>query len=385
MKTYQIEPMAPLVFRSGRPFGAGSRDGANFPWPSSLAGLMRTAAMDAAGWAATALNDAQQQALLSKATAGPILACRTGASITPLLPKPADALYLLKDEKTALFPLAPGNYPTASGSDLPAGLSPVVLSADAPKSKPQKGAEYWPLDKLLAWRRGESLAFADLPGETDKPLSDTRTNVAINRASFASADGKLFQIQGLDFGRARKQTGGYTDADWLLLTRFAETLAARTVTLGGERRLSWLAPVENDPLALPKAHADALTNSPGIAITFATPALFTGGWKPGWLDDALVGDIPGIPGLRLRLKAAAIERWQGLSGWDLRTQKAKLARKAVAAGATYWFEIIGTPPDDWQQALWLLPLSDDPQDRLDGFGLAIPGPWNTQLIAPLNA
>ena len=386
MKTYQIEPMAPLVFRSGRPFGEGSRDGANFPWPSSVAGLLRTVAMDSTGWLAAELGNDQQQALQAMATAGPILAKRTGAEITPLFPKPADALYLLKDEKSALFHLAPGAYPIGSGSDLPEGLAPVVLEPGAPKSKPQKGAEFWSLNQLLAWRRGESLAFADLPAEADKPLTDTRTNVAINRTSFASDSGRLFQIQGLDFSPARQEgKAGYTVADWLLLARFSETLDAQAVTLGGERRLSWLTQAANDPLALPDLHATALANGPGIAITFATPALFTDGWKPGWLNEALEGDVPGIPGLRLRLKAAAIERWQGLSGWALKANTPKLARKAVAAGATYWFEITGTPPAGWEKALWLAPLSDDPQDRRDGFGLAVPGPWNAQHLTTLTA
>jgi CRISPR-associated protein Cmr3 len=380
MKTYQIEPMAPLVFRSGRPFGEGSRDGANFPWPSSLAGLLRTVAMDKAAWLAVELSGEQQQTLLNMASAGPILAQRAGDKITPLFPKPADALYLLQDEKTALFHLTPGAYPAGCGSDLPAGLAPVVLQAGAPKSKPQKGAEFWPLDKLLAWRRGEQFAFSDLPAEADKPLADIRSSVAINRKTFASATGKLFQIQGLDFSRARLSQGGYAEHDWLLLARFSEELANQTVTLGGERRLSWLTQAETDPLALPDAHARVLANSPGVAITFATPALFTGGWKPGWLNDALEGEAPGVSGLHLRLKAAAIERWQGLSGWDLKANTPKLARKAVAAGATYWFEIIGTPPAGWENALWLAPLSDALQDRRDGFGLAIPGPWNTQLI-----
>jgi CRISPR-associated protein Cmr3 len=132
---------------------------------------------------------------------------------------------------------------------------------------------------------------------------------------------------------------------------------------------------------MPEFHAQTLQYSKGIAITLATPALFSGGWKPGWLDENLLGEVPGIPGLHLRLRAAAIERWHGLSGWDLKQKTPKLARKAVAAGATYWFEIIGTPPAGWEQALWLATLSDQPQDRRDGFGLTIPGPWDTQIIA----
>lgn len=374
MKTYQIEPMAPLVFRSGRPFGESSRDGANFPWPSSVAGMMRTVAMDARGWAAKGLTEDQQEKLMSMEAAGPLLARREAGQIMPMFPKPADALYLLPEngKEPVVCRLAPGEYPAGCGSDLPPGLSPVMLEENAPKSKPQKGAEYWPLDQLLAWRRNEEVKFRSLSAA--KPEEDTRTNVAIDRNTFAAANGKLFQIEALDFGSARRKQGGYEAADWLLLARFNEELPEQAVTLGGERRLSWLAPAAADPLAVPDDYVSHLANSAGIVLTLATPALFNQGWKPDWLDEQLQGDFPDIPGLRLRLKAAAIERWQGISGWDLKKWEPKLARKAVAAGATYWFEIIDKPPG-WEQKLWLASISDEEQDRRNGFGMIIAGSW----------
>lgn len=375
MKTYQIDPMAPLVFRSGRPFGESSRDGANFPWSSSVAGMLRTVAMDVKGWAAKGLTDGQQNELMGMAAAGPLLARREAGQVMPMFPKPADALYLLRESATKpeVYRLAPGEYPEGCHSDLPPGLSPVMLEENAPKSKPQKGAEYWTLDQLLAWRHNEVVRFSNLP--ENKPVVDTRTNVAIDRNTFASASGKLFQIEAQDFGSARLKQGGFDQVDWLLLARFSEALPEQAVTLGGERRLSWLASAPTDPLAMPDDYASHLANSSGLALTLATPALFNQGWKPVWLDEKLEGNFPDIPGLRLRLKAAAIERWQGISGWDLKKWQPKLARKAVAAGATYWFEIIGTPPLDWEQSLWLASISDEKQNRRDGFGMVIAGSW----------
>ena len=47
MNIYLIEPLAPLVFRSGKPFsGQSGADGANFPLPSSMAGMLRTVTAD---------------------------------------------------------------------------------------------------------------------------------------------------------------------------------------------------------------------------------------------------------------------------------------------------------------------------------------------------
>ncbi|HQO30214.1 MAG TPA: type III-B CRISPR module-associated Cmr3 family protein, partial [Accumulibacter sp.] len=87
-----LAAQAPLVFRSGRPFGAGSRDGANFPWPSSFAGLLRSATLAARGWPPI-LSDAQAAQLAGLAAQGPFLARREGGvPLTPLFARPADAV-----------------------------------------------------------------------------------------------------------------------------------------------------------------------------------------------------------------------------------------------------------------------------------------------------
>jgi CRISPR-associated protein Cmr3 len=373
MHDYLIVPQSPLVFRSGRPFGAGSRDGANFPWPSSVAGMLRTQAMDERGWRPK-LTEEQREELLALAAAGPILARREGGRVMPMLPKPADALLLLEkkgdDERKRYFRLRPGALPAGCGCDLPQGLLPLVLATEH-KGKPQDGPAFWPLDELLRWRVGEEVAFF----EPDEPKPESRTHVAIDRESFAADSGRLFQTEGLDFSRRRRPNHrGFESTDWVYLCRFAEAPGPRMVAFGGERRQSWLDKAEGAPLAAPDEYVKSVMATRRIALTLATPALFTRGWKPAWADSGQ--DVPGIPGLRLRLKAAAVERWLGISGWDLHAGGAKPARKAVAAGATYWFEVEGEPPAGWAQRLWLAPLSDAPQDRMDGFGLVVPGPWN---------
>jgi len=374
MKTYQLEPQAPLVFRSGKPFGEGSRDGANFPWPSSLAGLMRTVHWDALNTSAPPGKEAAKD-LLALASAGPLLAKREQGRLTPMFSKPADALYLLKDEKKdqekAVYRLLPGSHEADCDSDLPQGLQPVVAEVNAPKAKPQDGPEYWTLEQLLTWRMGEKVEFAAL--EQCSYSRETRTHVAINRSTLAADSGRLFQTEGLDFAPCRKPDGmGYEKFDWVFLARSTVDVAPQMVAFGGERRLSWLQRTSaQDPLALPEAHRKALQTSRKVSLTLATPALFNAGWQPSWAGN----EVPGVPGLNLKLVAAAVERWQGISGWDLLNQQAKAARKAVAAGATYWFEIIGEPPADWVERLWLAPISDEAQDRHDGFGLVIPGIW----------
>lgn len=376
---YLIEPAAPLVFRSGKPFGAGSRDGANFPWPSAMAGLLRTQVMDARG-----LNPkhdvTHKDELLALPAAGPWLARRTGEAIEPWLPKPADAV-LLKDDtsgKLQYHRLAPGRFADGTGADLPGGLLPVAF-AKSVKGKPQPGPAWWPLTALLRWMQGQPVAPDEVAHDGDAApwCVERRTHVGIDRETLASENGKLFQTEGLDFGARRidhdGRPGGWDDHRFVMLARGPAGIEAGAVTFGGERRLSWLATHVGEGIGQPKDWAASLRK--GLALTAITPAIFAGGWKPAWLDDALEGEVPGIPGLRVRLRAAALERWQGISGWDLAAWKPRAARKAVPAGATYWFDVIAGDASQFQQ-LWLAPISDAEQDRRDGFGIVLPRAWN---------
>ena len=52
----------------------------------------------------------------------------------------------------------------------------------------------------------------------------------------------------------------------------------------------------------------------------------------------------------------------------------KAMRKAVAAGAIYWFEIISGDPQELTE-LMMQSVSDDQQDQHDGFGIVSIAPW----------
>ena len=151
------------------------------------------------------------------------------------------------------------------------------------------------------------------------------------------------------------------------------------MTFGGERRLSRLEKLTGNNWTLTNTQLSAqVRQAKGLRLTLITPAVFSQGYLPGWLDGkTLEGCMPGCPQLRLKLKAVAIDRWLPVSGWDLAQWKPKAMRKAVAAGAVYWFEVIGDVPDKLHESLWLAPVSDDEQDQRDGFGLALPAAWQT--------
>lgn len=381
MNTYQLEALAPLVFRSGKPFGAqAGADGANFPMPSSAAGLLRTLHADRQ---ALDFADASVQAQLKAlASQGPLLAQRTAqGDITPLLPRPADALYL-RDAITGqheVFRLQPMSIPDEAGCDLPPGLLPVG-SLTALKGKPADGPQFWPAPLLEVWQMGQAVSFTDLQQQGLERLpSEQRSHVALDDESRAADAGKLFQTSGLDLAPLRQDgKPGWNTYDLVFLSRSAAEISPGLATFGGERRLSRIDRVSGP--AWPEASAalrQALGKASGLRLTLATPAIFSQGYLPGWIDaNTLQGTPPGCAGLQLQLRAAAVERWQPVSGWDLVAHKPKAMRKAVAAGAVYWFDIIAGNAASLLDALWLQALSDHEQDRRDGFGLVLPAPWN---------
>lgn len=379
MQTYLIEPKAPLVVRSGRPFDEqNGTDAARFPPPSTLAGALRTAHAESSGLAL-------DKALAAIPVAGPLpVKIDAQGNNTLLVPKPADALYFYGDDKKSRRPVrcVPQKLESGEGCDLPyQALLPVQLAEDI-KGKPAPGPRWWSWADLIKFRNSEKLDLDTLEKNGWSPHADeVRTHVGIDQQSYAAESGRLFQTSGLVCWQCpdKKQRHDIQDkfphSHIGLIGCIEGSITSGLITLGGERRLSaiqkattTLWPVQPDELAA------EIQQAGGLTLTLLTPALFTKGWHPGWLDDSLKGAPLEINGLLLRLRSAALERWQPHSGWDLVAQQPRAGRKLVAAGGVFWFEICKATPEAIK-ALWLAHISDDTQDRLDGFGLALPQPW----------
>ncbi|MGB9618953.1 MAG: type III-B CRISPR module-associated Cmr3 family protein, partial [Armatimonadota bacterium] len=127
--------------------------------------------------------------------------------------------------------------------------------------------------------------------------------------------------------------------------------------------------------AIPEGIQQCLAEAKRVRMVLATPAFFTEGWKPGWLNGDLVGSPPGSS-LRLKLVGACVERWRPVSGWSLEPPRGpKAIRRMVPAGSVYFFEVVENGASGLN-SLWLESVSDEEQARNDGFGLALWGLWN---------
>jgi CRISPR-associated protein Cmr3 len=126
-----------------------------------------------------------------------------------------------------------------------------------------------------------------------------------------------------------------------------------------------------------KKHFAGLGKGAKVRLVLATPALFEQGWKPGWIEKSGSSELHlprGLSKVKLKLVSAAVGRREPVSGWNLRQNRPKAVRWMVPAGSVYFFEVEDGNPADLLES-WLRPVSDNEQDRKDGFGLALWGVW----------
>jgi CRISPR-associated protein Cmr3 len=378
----------PIVSRDGRPFGAGQGNrmrSAGWPIPSVVAGSLRTAVGKAAGRDLSAATEQELQELLQVAVAG-VLPAADGLLY---LPAPRDCV--VHPEHGSLR-ATPQTF-DEGGCDWPAeGLRPVMLAEDQAKDdfKPKDGPAWWPVDRYAGWLAGQTVTFG--PSFLNSPAREDRTHVRLDADTGAADEGNLFTTAALPLTHLARYGMSH---DIAFRERFAEIrLTARvrangwcgeTVArldtlhpLGGERRLVHWRTTASGVWTCPEAVASSLTMTQRVRMALATPAIFRGGWKPGWLGNELTGTPPGTD-LTLKLVGASIQRWRAASGWSLaklsnQPRGPKPVKRMVPAGGVYFFEVVnGTAAA--LKTRWLEPVSDDAQDRGDGFGLAAWGVW----------
>ena len=391
--TLQITAHDAIVVRDGRPFGIGQGNRMrSLPWPlpSVIAGALRTALVEA-DRNLTFQGDMPQR-LMSIAVYG-VFPC-VGADL--FLPAASDCLW--QGNNAQVFALKPVDPLGHGGADFPSsGLRPVMLTPDQSKDdfKPAAVPAWWPMRKMADWLLGTPLAFDRQ--FLNAPTKEVRDHVHLDSDTGAAYEGHLFTTSGLCMSHlpryGAREAGSFEErfAQIRLVTRanaangtfqFIERMCSWH-PLGGERRLvHWRKYVDGGLWECPETVRAELGNAQRIRMVLATPAIFTHGWRPGWLDERLEGK-PINAGPKLRLVGVCNSRWKAVSGWSLAHQQSpaspprgpKPIRRMVPAGSVYFFEKIDGEGSVLAQEGWLEPVSDSAKDRIDGFGLAIWGIW----------
>jgi CRISPR-associated protein Cmr3 len=389
----RISGRDPLVARDGRPFGAGQGNrmrSAGWLHPSVVAGSFRT----------TLAKEAPRD---FDATTQDELLCIEVAGVLPLaggqlyLPAPNDCVIGAEVGVCRARPEL-AEPAQGAGADWPAGgLRPVVLDTERDFKPEPVPPAFWPMNRFARWLAGEKID-PRAPDFLNRPMEDLRDHVSLEPETGAAEEGLLFTTAGigsLALQRHGSRLGEAKPTGPPRFDSFAEIeLAARVGPvplwgqqvlqalstwhpLGGERRLAHWS--RHDDAKLWECHKDVKTalgraNQERVTMTLATPAIFRDGWKPGWLDAQLTGE-PFAGGPRLRLVGVCIQRWRAVSGWSYKAGGPKAIRRMVPAGGVYFFDLIDKGRAAELATQWLGPVSDDPQDRRDGFGLAVWGIW----------
>ncbi len=399
--TLLLTPRDPIVARDGRPFGVGQgRRMYSMPWPlpSVVAGSFRTALVKANP--NLDFNDNMPERLKQIEVAGVFPA----VDETLYLPAPLDAVAEPGEKTDELKHLhrarpeeADWEEALKGGCDFPnnASLRPVVLSRKVDDFKPCAVPAWWPVDELAAWLLEERV---DLDSRfLNEAVRETRDHVCLDARRGAAAEGLIFTTVSLNVRHLPRYGVSATEP---FRKRFADVHLSARVTikdgefdhftsfdlwhpLGGERRLVHWRRGGTAPLwHCPDKVQHGLNNAKRVRMVLATPAIFKHGWRPGWIDAEQLTGKPFDSAPMLRLVGVANRRWQAVSGWSLAAPRGpKPIRRMVPAGSVYFFEVVDGSSSSSSSKLgaegWLRSISDDEQDRRDGFGLAVWGIWNT--------
>jgi CRISPR-associated protein Cmr3 len=411
MSLWIIEPHEPLIFRDGRPFNAHPGVRAHslpFPFPSTTTGAVRTqVGLDDHGvftWKPDELDQLKQLQVR-----GPLLVQlpEPGNEQEPLkwfAPAPADALLLNLDEKLRaagykekadlrrLVPLRIGDNEQTYLTDLTKEFDPplaLVGSTRSIKGKPSENPPaYWRWDIFQKWLLHPSECLINNWGKLGihGPQSEVRVHISIDRDKHTSKDGALFETRGMEFINSDKENAHFNAHQLALAVSVDDKkLEPRKgfSTLGGERRMVyWRQSGSNtDFPQCPKELIEQIKDA--CRVILLTPAYFHKGCYPTEL-------LKEREGVKPSLRAIAVQRPQIVSGWEFARRSAdgkswekpgpKKTRRLTPAGSVFFLNLEGTETaiEQWIAATWMHSISDDQQDCLDGFGLAVIGTWDGQ-------
>lgn len=373
-----LDPLETLHFRNGRPFDAGEVNYAETifpPTPETMQGVVR--ALIASYWdparsIAEIFREGSDLVKLigNSSSYGRLritdiaLVRWTGSNPVPLYPVPA---HILIEEKTKKRFLLKPDKLNGVLSNLPSPTQYFLMH-----EKP-----HYKLESASGWLTESHLRLA-LKAKTDDDLRDIniiqasdifehefRVGIGIDSSRKAVEEGLLYSRQMIRMKKEyypSEESYGFLVEMYLAQEETPDTETQNSMQrlhevlekggwaiMGGERRaVRFKTVTDNNP-------PDVSTKK-GNLLYLATPAVFSGGWKP----DILPADPI----------AAAVSRYQSIGGWQLEPGKSgsgsnKKMRRCVPAGSVYFFD---------QEIDIPLAMGSDTTTQI-GYGITRTGVW----------
>jgi len=309
---------------------------------------------------------------------GPFLASRQGniekVSVEHIFfPPPFDLLQ--KDEK--FFTISPL-------SDLPhvlfdSGWKEGLALLWSKEIGAKDVADFWlTKEGLAAYLKGE---FSTIALKHSKHIyaREQRVGIELKDGARTVEIGKLYMAE---FVRLEKNHGFLVRVE--IISSPDDVLAPLkegVLQLGGEARACLYRSLEDDPLA--GFDSPLGGNEKFFKLYLATPAIFTKGWLPDFLEQStLKGKVDGV---QVRLVAAAVGKPMYIGGWDLAHNVPRELYPAVPPGSVYLFEILEGGAEKVKEIFHgktkLQELGNQGERYLRelakiGFGLTFVGRWN---------
>jgi CRISPR-associated protein Cmr3 len=375
MNTRFLQPLDVLFLRGNKLFGDPGSYGEALipPWPSVVAGALRSRMLADAGVDLAAFADGKvthptlgtPNAPGAFAVTAFHLARKTKSEqIEPLFAPPAD-LVLEAQENAPPKARRLNPTPTPNGllTSYPLPQLPI-LAQEKERSKPAAG--YWLT--LAGW---QSYLAGQLPNleqhwikTTDLWKIDERIGVGLDAAKGSAKEGALFSTQAIAF----KENVGFVVR--VVEVSENEIPATGSLRFGGDGRA---VAIQNADYTLPEPDYAAILQNRRCRLILTSPGIFAQGWLPtgakqeGQNGESIVFDLHGV---RAKLVAAAVSRFETVSGWDLANWQPKPAQRCVPTGSVYWLEQIEADEASLRQlidaGLWQSP-DEDATRRAEGF------------------
>lgn len=192
---------------------------------------------------------------------------------------------------------------------------------------------------------------------------ELKVGIGRSRETFTTKEGHFYQIE---MNRLKE--------NWVFLIKILgscpENLPKKGVfPLGGEGKTVSYEIYDSNPLAYLENPSIRLENKI-FKVYFATPAIFTKGFLPKWIDKkSLEGEFEGI---KVKLISLALGKYLRIGGWEMGKKRPKIVYKALPAGSVYYFRLLSPATvEDVKKVFHLRNLSDILPE--EGFGLTVVG------------
>lgn len=376
-----IEALDCFSPRGNQAFGeAGEHAAAQLlPWPSVVAGALRSAALANSGYnsgaAITALvrEGAELARLLALPGTRPhsqafqmgrfSLARQLAGEVHPLTPMPADVVATGAPGELTIERLSPAPLPVSIQTSATGELAALLKTTHS--EKPRRGL----------WLSGEGWqAYCQGKLPQQKHILDV-AQIASRRQSVGIGmdakmrrveQGQLYTAEHIELHSGIGYWARIHNAD-------ACQIDSALLRLGGDGHAARLQPAS---VPQPPAPLGALQKHRRFALVLMSPALFANGNTPASIADGHWREH----NFSARLVCHLAGRAEVISGWDLHKRRPKPARRFVPTGSVFWFDQFAGEPqallEHFKTGHWHDPLAESEHRLTEGFNQVQLAAWH---------